>query len=71
MQLLNTIPSQMGLTSVFFAPRLPLRKINPVDTDNEEVLRELQDVFDTDGRVTHMTRLMSFHPSFLRVCTFL
>lgn len=41
-------------------------KILPLDADEASMLKELQDAFDSDGRLTHMTRLMAFHPRFLK-----
>lgn len=35
--------------------------------DNAVVLEDLQEAFDCDGRVSHMTRLLAYHPNFLRV----
>lgn len=45
---------------------IPESEIHPIDTSDPEVQEELREAFDCDGRVSHMTRLMCFHPGFLK-----
>lgn len=40
-------------------------KIIPLDTDGD-AREELREAFDSDGRLTHMTRLMAYHPRYLK-----
>jgi len=42
-------------------------QVVPIDTSVEEVRLEFENAFDLDGRVSHMTRLMAYHPQYLTV----
>jgi hypothetical protein len=47
--------------------QLTFYQILPLDAEESEMQLELQGAFDSDGRLTHMTRIMAFHPRYLRV----
>ena len=50
---------------------LSFSKIPSLDTADQDVKDELEFAFRSDGRVSNVTRIMSLHPSFLKVCVML
>lgn len=54
----------MKMYAIYFS--LIELQIEPLDAGGE-VQEELIEAFNSDGRLTHMTRLMAYHPGYLRV----
>lgn len=44
---------------------IPDAEVIPIDTEVEEVRSEFLRAFESDGRVSHMTRIMAYHPLYL------
>eukprot|EP00730_Choanoeca_flexa_P018603 TRINITY_DN9053_c0_g1_i2.p1 TRINITY_DN9053_c0_g1~~TRINITY_DN9053_c0_g1_i2.p1 ORF type:complete len:577 (+),score=156.88 TRINITY_DN9053_c0_g1_i2:165-1895(+) len=55
------VPTDPGVSYL-----IPGAEIVPITTDDDEVREEFEEAFASDGRISNMTRVMAFHPEFLK-----